>query len=80
MLKSQGMALDRQVILQQAFAVLNDSGLEGLTLRRLAGRLNVKAPAIYWHFKDKQDLLDEMATEVLRESMRENEKLAALFE
>ncbi len=78
MLKFEAMALDRQVILQQAFAVLNDSGLDGLTLRRLAGRLNVKAPAIYWHFKDKQDLLDEMATEVLRESMRGNEKLAAL--
>jgi TetR/AcrR family tetracycline transcriptional repressor len=80
MLKSQAMALDRQVILQQAFAVLNDSGLDGLTLRRLAGRLNVKAPAIYWHFKDKQDLLDEMATEVLRESLRGNEKLTTLSE
>jgi AcrR family transcriptional regulator len=69
------MALDRHLILQHAFVVLNEAGLEGLTLRRLAARLDVKAPAIYWHFKDKQDLLDEMATQVLRESMQESAAL-----
>jgi TetR/AcrR family transcriptional regulator, tetracycline repressor protein len=72
------MPLDRQLILHQAFAVLNDAGLEGLTLRRLAARLNVKAPAIYWHFKDKQDLLDEMATQVFRESYEESAALEAM--
>jgi AcrR family transcriptional regulator len=72
------MALDRQLILYQAFTVLNEAGLEGLTLRRLAARLNVKAPAIYWHFKDKQDLLDEMATQVFRESYQESAALEAL--
>jgi len=70
--------LDRQLILRQAFAVLNDNGLEGLTLRRLAGRLHVKAPAIYWHFKSKQDLLDEMGTQLLRESMQKGASLAAI--
>ncbi|MFG2678554.1 TetR/AcrR family transcriptional regulator [Streptomyces sp. NPDC048392] len=41
-------------------------GLDGLTLRTVARRLDVKAPALYWHFKDKQALLDEMATEMYR--------------
>jgi AcrR family transcriptional regulator len=59
--------LDRQSILEQAFAALNEVGLERLTLRRLAARLDVQAPAIYWHFRNKQDLLDEMATQVMRE-------------
>jgi TetR/AcrR family transcriptional regulator, tetracycline repressor protein len=72
------MGLDRQLILHHAFAVLNELGLEGLTLRRLAGRLNVQAPAIYWHFKNKQELLDHMATAVLRESMRKSAALACL--
>jgi AcrR family transcriptional regulator len=72
------MALDRQLILHHAFAVLNDAGLEGLTLRRLALRLHVKAPAIYWHFRNKQDLLDEMATQVFRESYQESAALATL--
>lgn len=59
------MPLDRQSILQQAFVSLNDAGLEKLTLRRLAAGLGVQAPAIYWHFRNKQDLLDEMATQVM---------------
>ena len=63
------MPLDRQLILRQAFAVLDDAGLEGLTLRRLAARLDVQAPAIYWHFKNKQELLDEMGTQVLLEAV-----------
>jgi TetR/AcrR family tetracycline transcriptional repressor len=62
------MSLDRRVIVQQAFAILNELGPEALTLRRLAARLGVQAPALYWHFSSKQDLLDEMGTQVIREA------------
>lgn len=70
--------LDRKLIVQQAFLVLNESGLDGLTLRKLAARLKVQAPALYWHFKSKQDLLDEMATEVLRQSAEANAAFDAI--
>jgi TetR/AcrR family transcriptional regulator, tetracycline repressor protein len=70
--------LDRELILEQAFAVLNEVGLDGLTLRKLAARLDVQAPALYWHFRSKQDLLDEMATQVLRQSMQETTQLNEL--
>jgi AcrR family transcriptional regulator len=73
------MPLDRQAILQQAFAVLNEGGLDGLTLRKLAARLHVQAPAIYWHFRDKRELLDEMATEVLRQALKESATLDSLL-
>jgi TetR/AcrR family tetracycline transcriptional repressor len=63
------MPLDRMAILQRAFAILNESGYESLTLRRLALGLGVQAPAIYWHFKNKQELLDEMGTQVMREAI-----------
>ncbi|GGX58176.1 TetR family transcriptional regulator [Streptomyces minutiscleroticus] len=49
-----------------ALRLLNEVGLDGLTLRAIAKELDVKAPALYWHFKDKQALLDEMATEMYR--------------
>lgn len=49
-----------------ALGLLNETGLDGLTLRAIAKELDVKAPALYWHFKDKQALLDEMATEMVR--------------
>ncbi|WP_369391475.1 TetR/AcrR family transcriptional regulator C-terminal domain-containing protein [Streptomyces sp. CG1] len=58
--------LDRRRVAGTALRLLNDVGLEGLTLRAIAKELDVKAPALYWHFKDKQALLDEMATEMYR--------------
>ena len=36
-------------------------GLEALSLRRLAARLGVTAPALYAHVRDKQDLLRTLA-------------------
>src|SRR5699024_11915180 len=36
------------------------------TLRKLASRLNVQAPALYWHFKNKKTLVNEMAETILQ--------------
>ncbi|MER8102577.1 TetR/AcrR family transcriptional regulator C-terminal domain-containing protein [Kitasatospora sp. NPDC094016] len=58
--------LDRRTVVDTALTLLNEVGLDGLTLRAIAAALEVKAPALYWHFKDKQALLDEMATEMMR--------------
>ncbi|MER7969880.1 TetR/AcrR family transcriptional regulator [Streptomyces sp. NPDC096080] len=58
--------LDRKRVAATALDLLNEAGLDGLTLRAIAKELDVKAPALYWHFKDKQALLDEMATEMYR--------------
>ncbi|MEV0323345.1 TetR/AcrR family transcriptional regulator C-terminal domain-containing protein [Streptomyces sp. NPDC050659] len=66
--------LDRTRVARTALKLLNETGLDGLSLRAIAKELDVKAPALYWHFKDKQALLDEMATEMLR---RMNEELVA---
>ncbi|MBQ0867548.1 TetR/AcrR family transcriptional regulator C-terminal domain-containing protein [Streptomyces sp. A73] len=59
--------LDRTQVAQTGLRLLNETGLEGLSLRRIAKELNVKAPALYWHFASKQALLDEMATAMTRE-------------
>ena len=53
--------LDRDRVVRAALGLLDEAGLDGLTLRRLAAELDVKAPALYWHFANKQDLLDHMA-------------------
>ncbi|MFK0296837.1 TetR/AcrR family transcriptional regulator C-terminal domain-containing protein [Streptomyces sp. NPDC090442] len=62
--------IDRDAVVATALRLLNEGGLDGLTLRRIAKELNVQAPALYWHFKNKQELLDEMATEVFRRLFR----------
>jgi AcrR family transcriptional regulator len=58
--------LDKKQVADTALRLLNEVGLEGLSLRAIAKELDVQAPALYWHFKNKQDLLDEMATEMVR--------------
>lgn len=58
--------LTRQLIVEEALELLDEVGIEALTLRALAGRLDVKAPALYWHMSSKQELLDEMGTEIQR--------------
>ncbi|MEU9857724.1 TetR/AcrR family transcriptional regulator C-terminal domain-containing protein [Streptomyces sp. NPDC047974] len=53
-------------VAETALRLLNERGLDGLTLRAIAQELHVQAPALYWHFKNKQALLDEMATVMYR--------------
>ena len=40
-------------------------GLDGFSTRRLAQRLGVEQPSLYWHFKRKEDLLAAMAEAAL---------------
>ena len=65
------MALTKAGIAAAGLRVLNEVGLNGLTLRLIAEELDVKAPALYWHLKNKQELLDEMATQMFREVERD---------
>jgi TetR/AcrR family tetracycline transcriptional repressor len=57
--------LQREGIARTALDLMNRIGLDALTLRRLAAELHVQAPALYWHFKNKQELLNEMAEAML---------------
>jgi TetR/AcrR family transcriptional regulator, tetracycline repressor protein len=61
------MKINREMVTRAGLKVLNEEGLEQLTLRRLGIVLNVQAATIYWHFKSKDELIDEMATTVLSE-------------
>jgi TetR/AcrR family transcriptional regulator, tetracycline repressor protein len=58
--------LTKDAIVQAALDLLDEAGMDGLTVRALAGRLGVQAPALYWHVASKQALLDEMATQIWR--------------
>jgi TetR/AcrR family tetracycline transcriptional repressor len=58
--------LTKAAIVQAALDLLDEAGMDGLTVRALAARLGVQAPALYWHVRNKQALLDEMATLIWR--------------
>ncbi|MEW2165380.1 TetR/AcrR family transcriptional regulator [Streptomyces sp. NPDC007084] len=65
--------LDKKQVVETALRLLNETGLDGLSLRAIAKELDVQAPALYWHFKNKQELLDEMATEMYRRMVAASE-------
>jgi AcrR family transcriptional regulator len=56
----------RQEIVAAALEVLHGSGLEGLSMRAVADRAGVTAPALYWHFADKEALVREVGREASR--------------
>src|SRR5690349_24232202 len=60
------MAVTRDDVVQTAIQLLQEVGLDGLTLRRLATELGISAPTLYWHVKDKRELLDLMAEQMVR--------------
>ncbi len=62
------MKLGPDVIARTALGLLDEVGLDGLTMRAVAKALGVQAPALYWHVKNKQELLDAMAAIVFVEA------------
>ena len=58
--------LTKDGIVQAALDLLDEVGLGGLTVRALAAKLDVQPPALYWHVRDKQALMDEIGTEIWR--------------
>ncbi len=57
--------INRQQIVDEALDLVDEVGLDGFSTRRLAQRLGVEQPTLYWHFKRKEDLLVAMAEATL---------------
>lgn len=56
----------KEHVVGAALTILDEHGLPGLSMRRLAASLDVQQSALYWHFASKQLLLAAMAEEILR--------------
>ncbi len=48
-----------------AIEVMNEHGLDKVSLRAIATRLDIRQPGLYHHFASKADLLDAVADEIL---------------
>lgn len=53
-------AKTRSEILRAAARVLRDTGYKATTLRRIAAEANVQAGSVYYHFKSKDAIVDEV--------------------
>jgi AcrR family transcriptional regulator len=53
--------LTRAAVVDRALALADKSGLDALTIRKLATELGVTPMALYWHFRGKDELLEGLA-------------------
>nr|WP_269329721.1 TetR/AcrR family transcriptional regulator C-terminal domain-containing protein [Kineosporia babensis] len=53
--------MGRDAVITEALDLLDDVGLDAVSTRALARRLGIEQPSLYWHFKNKGDLLGAMA-------------------
>jgi TetR/AcrR family tetracycline transcriptional repressor len=60
----------RGSIVDAALALLAEGGLEAVSFRRIAARLGVSGPTLYWHVENKRQLMDLMAEELVRRTGR----------
>jgi AcrR family transcriptional regulator len=59
--------LTREAIVGAALAVLDRDGLEAMSMRRVAEELGTGAASLYWHFGNKDELLDSVFDRVIGE-------------
>jgi len=63
--EKQRSGLSREGLVAAALALINEEGIEALSMRGLADRLEVKAASLYWHVRDRRELLELLAEEIL---------------
>lgn len=71
-------SLDREAWIDFALQVLPEEGVEGLRIEVLARRLHVTKGSFYWHFKDRQALLNALITHWRDQRIREVETQASI--
>ncbi|WP_235213453.1 TetR/AcrR family transcriptional regulator C-terminal domain-containing protein [Amycolatopsis sp. MJM2582] len=72
------MVVRRDGYVRAALELLDEVGLDGLSLRKLGEKLGVRGPALYTHFKSKQALLDQMAETMLDDRLAPLDDPAAM--
>ncbi len=63
-IRQRGLSRDR--VVEGALSLVQEAGIEALTMRALADRLGVKAASLYWHVRDRTELLRLVASSLLQ--------------
>jgi AcrR family transcriptional regulator len=59
--------LTRDRVIEAALRVMDEEGLEAVSMRRVAREVGVEAMSLYHHVEDKEDLLDGICERVMAE-------------
>jgi len=66
---AQAGKLNREMIVREAVALLNEGGLEAVSLRKIARRLGARAPSLARHVGDKAQLLALVSATIFGEAL-----------
>jgi TetR/AcrR family tetracycline transcriptional repressor len=58
--------LTQEAVVAAALELLDEVGLDAISTHQLAKRLGVEQPSLYWHFRNKRELLAAMADMAMR--------------
>lgn len=64
--------VDLRTIVEKAWEIVDAHGVDKLSTRALAAALNIRSPTLYWHIKNKDELLSLMIENLLHDSLGES--------
>jgi len=67
------MKIDKSFIIQSAIELLQENGIQKLSIRNVADKLNIKGASLYWHIKNKSELLELVSEEICKNIIYPNE-------
>lgn len=67
--------IDQSLIVHTALDLIQEEGIDKLTMRRLALKLNIKGASLYWHIQDKNELMSLVAEEICKRIQFPDEQL-----
>lgn len=70
-MKKQQPQISEQRIVEASWELLGEDGIDKFSMRRLADRLGIQAPSLYWYFKSKQNLYQRLANQVSKTILEE---------
>lgn len=59
--------VDQAKIVRIALEILQEEGYKSITIRKIAEKLGIKSASLYWHIKNKNELLELVADEICKE-------------
>lgn len=63
------LSIDNKLLVKTSLGIINTEGLGALSMRTLASTLNIEAASLYYHVKNKEDLLQRIVDTVARDAL-----------
>lgn len=70
--------MSRDIVVRTALAVIDEAGIEDFSLAAVAALLQVKTPSLYHYFRDKAELLAEVARTILLDADLDTEGVTTI--